>query len=84
MTDELLAHHWGEAAAAFPKMTRTLFQVGSNSVHATRQRVRSRATKAGGNVKRRTESQKQRLELSSYGGNSAANFCGGNPQREAP
>ena len=53
VTDEVFTHHWG---AAFPKMMRSPFPIGSDSVHATRQRVRSRATKADGNVKRRTES----------------------------
>ena len=70
MTDELLAYHWG---AAIPKMMRSPFPIGSNSVHATFQRLRSRATKAGGNVKRRTVSQKQRLWWK---------FCGGNPLQE--
>ena len=45
----LLASHSSSSGSPFPK--------GSSLVHATRQRVRSRATKTG-NVKRRTESQK--------------------------
>ena len=74
VTDKLLAHYWEQPS-----------QKWWDWVHATRQRVWSRAMNAG-NVKRRKDSGGSHKSSAATisGCHRLAKFCGGNPQREFP